>query len=82
MADYGLHDRAIEVPFPAEVKRGFPLVSGDYPASCPVGTGGPSPGCKTRPGRDTDHSPPSSSDVMNKYELYLLYHLRVVGLIF
>jgi hypothetical protein len=35
-------------------------------ASCPVGTGGPFPGGKARPGRDADHSPPSSAEV--KYE--------------
>jgi hypothetical protein len=32
--------------------------SGAHPASCPMGTGGPFPGGKARPGRDTDHSPP------------------------
>jgi hypothetical protein len=28
-----------------------------HPASCPMGTGGPFPGGKARPGRDADHSP-------------------------
>jgi hypothetical protein len=32
-----------------------------------VGTGG-----KARPGRDADHSPPSSAEVKNEEELYLL----------
>jgi hypothetical protein len=36
-----------------------------------MGTGGPSPGGKTRPGRDADHSPPSSAEVKNEQELYL-----------
>jgi hypothetical protein len=36
------------------------------PASCPVDTGGPFPGGEARPGRDADHSPPSSAKV--KYE--------------
>jgi hypothetical protein len=40
--------------------------SGAHPASYPVGTGGPFPGGKARPGRDADHSPPSSAEV--KYE--------------
>jgi hypothetical protein len=40
--------------------------SGAHPSSCPMGTGGPFPGGKARPGRDTDHSPPSSAEV--KYE--------------
>jgi hypothetical protein len=37
-----------------------------HPASYPMGTGGPFPGGKARPGRDADHSPPSSAEV--KYE--------------
>jgi hypothetical protein len=28
-----------------------------HPASCTMGTGGPFPGAKARPGRDADHSP-------------------------
>jgi hypothetical protein len=40
--------------------------SGTHSASCPVGTGGSFPGGKARPGRDADHSPPSSAEV--KYE--------------
>jgi hypothetical protein len=37
-----------------------------YPASCTMDTGGPFPGAKARPGRDADHSPPSSADVDNE----------------
>jgi hypothetical protein len=37
------------------------------PASSTVGTGG-----KARPGRDADHSPPSSAEIMKEQELYLL----------
>jgi hypothetical protein len=37
--------------------------SGAHPASCTVGTGGFFPGGKARPGRDADHSPPSSAEV-------------------
>jgi hypothetical protein len=29
-------------------------------------TGGPFPGAKARPGRDADHTPPSSAEVMNE----------------
>jgi hypothetical protein len=36
-----------------------------------MGTGGPLPGGKARPGLDADHSPPSSAEVVNE-ELYLL----------
>jgi hypothetical protein len=43
------------------VQTGF----GAHPASCTMGTGGPFPGGKTRPGRDPDHSPSPSSEVEN-----------------
>jgi hypothetical protein len=62
VSDYGLDDRAIGVRSPAGAKD-FPsnlcvqTGSGAHPASCPMGTGGPFPGGKARPGRDADHSP-------------------------
>jgi hypothetical protein len=37
-----------------------------HPASCTMGTGGPIPGGKARSGRDADHSPPSSAEVLNE----------------
>jgi hypothetical protein len=40
--------------------------SGAHPASCTMGTGDPFAGDKARPGRDTDHSPPSSAEVENE----------------
>jgi hypothetical protein len=40
--------------------------SGAYPASCTMGTGGSFPGAKARPGRDADHSLPSSAQVVNE----------------
>jgi hypothetical protein len=40
--------------------------SGVHPASCTKGTGVLSPGVKARPGRDADHSPPSSAEVKNE----------------
>jgi hypothetical protein len=41
--------------------------SGAHPASCPMSTGGgPFPGGKLRPGREADHSPPSSAEVKNE----------------
>jgi hypothetical protein len=40
--------------------------SGAHPDSCTMGTGGPFPGGKARPGRDADHSPPSSAEVENE----------------
>jgi hypothetical protein len=47
--------------------------SGAHPASYPVGTGGSFPGVKARPGRDADHSLPSSDEVKYEEELYLLF---------
>jgi hypothetical protein len=44
----------------------------DHPVPCSMGTGGPFPGGKARPGRDADHSPPSSAEVKYEWELYLL----------
>ena len=46
----------------------FPPVQtspGAHPASCKMGTGS-FPGSKERPGRDADHSPPSSAAVMEE----------------
>jgi hypothetical protein len=77
VSDYGLDDRAIRVRFPAGandfscslcVQTG----SGAHRTSYPMGTGGPFPGVRTRPGRDVDRSPPSNAEVKNELELYLL----------
>jgi hypothetical protein len=68
---YGLNDLAIGVRSPAGAKDfSFNLCvqtgSGAHPASCTMGTGGHFPGVKARPGRDADHSPPSSAEVVNE----------------
>jgi hypothetical protein len=71
VSGYGLDDRTIEVRSPAEAKD-FPSSlcvqtgSGAHPASCTMGTGGPFPGAKARPGRDADHSPPTDAEVENE----------------
>jgi hypothetical protein len=72
VSGYGLDDRAIEVRSLTEAKD-FPpnlcvqIGSGStHPASCPVGTGGPFPGGKARPGHDADHSPPYSAEYVNE----------------
>jgi hypothetical protein len=71
VSDYGLDDRAIGVRSPIGAKD-FSLIvcvqtgSGAHPASCTMGTGGPFTGGKARPGRDTDHYPPSSAEVVNE----------------
>jgi hypothetical protein len=68
VSDYGLDDRG---SIPGRGK-GFLLCLCDqtgseaHPASCTMGTGGPFPGGKARPGRDADHSPLSSAEVVNK----------------
>jgi hypothetical protein len=46
--------------------------SGAHPASCTRSSGGSFPGGKARPGRDADHSPPSSVEIKKEQELYLL----------
>jgi hypothetical protein len=77
VSGYGLDDRAIEIRFPADVKRTFILVSVSRPA---LGSTQPlvqwlpgvlSLGGKAWPGRDADHSHPSSAEVIIE-ELYLL----------
>jgi hypothetical protein len=91
VSDYGLDDRAIGVRSPAEAEDFSSSLcvqtgSGAHPAPCTMGTGGPFPGGKARPGRDADHSPPSSAEVVNELELYLLHPQappwRVEGLLY
>jgi hypothetical protein len=71
VSDYGLDDRAIGVRSPAGAEDFSSSLcvqtgSGTHPASCTTGTGGPFPGGKARPGRDADHSSPSSAEVVNE----------------
>jgi hypothetical protein len=71
VSDYGLDDRAIGVRSPAGAKDFSSVLyvqtgSGAHPASCTMGTGDPFLGGKARPGRDADHSPPSSVEVVNE----------------
>jgi hypothetical protein len=66
VSDYGLDDRAIGVRSPAGAKdfsSSLCVQTGSraHPASCTMGTGG-----KARPGRDAEHSPPSSAEVVNE----------------
>jgi hypothetical protein len=76
VSGYGLDDRAIEVLSSAEARdfsSNLCVQTGSWthPASFPMGTGGPFPGGKVRPGRDADHSSPPSAEVVNA-ELYIL----------
>jgi hypothetical protein len=68
---YGLDDRGSRVRFPAGAGK-FSLHhrvqndSGAHSASYPMGTTSSSLGVK-RPGREADHSPPSSAEVKNAW---------------
>jgi hypothetical protein len=71
VSGYVLDDREIEVRSPAGAKdfsssHCVQTGSGAHPASCTMDTGGPFPGSKERPGRDADHSPLSSAEVVNE----------------
>jgi hypothetical protein len=71
VSDYGLDDRAIGVRYPTGTKdfsSSLCVQTGSeaHPASCTMGTGGPFTRGKERPGRDADHSPPSSAEVVNE----------------
>jgi hypothetical protein len=68
VSDYGLDNRG-STPIKTEDFSSSPCVhtgSGAHPASCLMGTGGRFPRGKARPGRDADHSPPSSAEVKNE----------------
>jgi hypothetical protein len=68
VSDYGLDDRG-SIPTESEDFSSSLCVqtgSGAHQASCTMGTGVPFPGGKARPGRDADHSPPSSAEVKNE----------------
>jgi hypothetical protein len=71
VSGYGLDDRTTEVRSPVEAKDFSSNLcvqtgSGAHPASCTMGTEDPFPGGKARPGRDADHSPPSSAETVNE----------------
>jgi hypothetical protein len=70
VSDHGLDDRAIGVRSPAGAEDFSSSLcvqtgSGAHPASCTMGTGGPFPGGKARPGRDA-YSSPSGAEVDNE----------------
>jgi hypothetical protein len=66
-----MDNRAIEVRSPAGAKDfscSLCVQTGSeaQPTSCIMSTGGPFPGGKARPGRNADHSPPSTAEVENE----------------
>jgi hypothetical protein len=68
VSDYGLDARRSRFD-PRQRRKNFPSSlfvqtgSGAHPASCTMGTGGPFPGDKARPGSEADHSLPSGAEV-------------------
>jgi hypothetical protein len=71
VSGYGIDDRVIEVRFPTDANdcfSDFCVQTGSeaHPASYTRGTRGYFPGAKARPGRDADHSLPSSAEVENE----------------
>jgi hypothetical protein len=72
VSGYGLDGWAIiEFSMLSRGERIFALTrvqtgSGAHPASRTMGTRGPFSGAKVRPGRDTDHSPTSRTEVKNE----------------
>jgi hypothetical protein len=69
---YGLKNRSSRVQFPVgagnfTLHQRVQKSSGAHPASYSMGTGVPSLGAK-RPGREADHSPPSSAEVKNAWK--------------
>jgi hypothetical protein len=70
VSDYGLDDRAIRVRSPAGAKDFSCSLCPDRlwgpPSLLYNGYRGPFPGGKARPGRDADHSTPSSAKVVNE----------------
>jgi hypothetical protein len=70
VTDYGLQTGRPGFD-PQQRQRIFLIASASRPAlgptqPCPMGTGVSFPGGKVRPGRDGDHSPPSSAEVKNE----------------
>jgi hypothetical protein len=77
VSGYGLDDRAFDVRSPAEENHfssNLCVQTGSWAhsVSFKMGTVSPFLGGKARPGRDADHSLPSSAVVVNEQELYLL----------
>jgi hypothetical protein len=82
---YGLEDRGSMVRFPSgagnfSIHHRVQNGSGAHPASYPMGIRGSFPGVK-RPGREADHSPPSSAEVKEWVELTSTSQYAIHGVV-
>jgi hypothetical protein len=82
---YGLDNRGSGVRFPTgagnfSLHHRFQNGSGAHPASIKWVPGVLSLGVK-RPGREADHSPPSSTEAKERVELYLHSAIRLHGMV-
>jgi hypothetical protein len=80
--DYGLDDRGFRVRFPAgagNISLHHRVQNGSraHPTSYPMGARGSFLEGVKRPGREADHSPPSSAEVKECVELYLQSPIRL-----
>jgi hypothetical protein len=81
---YGLDDRGSRVRFPAgagnfSLHYCVRIGSGTHPVFFPMGAGGSFPGGVKRPGREADHSPPSSAEVKNAWSYTSTPPIRIHG---
>jgi hypothetical protein len=68
VTDYRLDDRLRSPTEAEDISSSLCVQTGSvvHLSSCTMGTGGYFTGGKVRPGRDVDHSPPSSAEVKNE----------------
>ena len=79
-AGYGVDGPGIESWWGGRFSTPIENGRGAYPAFCTMGTGFFFPGAK-RPTRGVNHPPPSSAEVKERVNLYLLFSLDPYGLL-
>jgi hypothetical protein len=78
VTDYGMYGPGIESQWGRDFFAPVQTGPGAHPTSCTIGTGS-FPGSKVWPGRAADHSPPSSSEVMEEYSYTSTHPLGHTG---